>query len=330
MAIWLCGYDTALNAFRYARTRMAELPRTLISLDEAVTSLGPCPRKDLISWLSRGDVAHLIVKTAADLRRNASVVTHAWGATSNEWPAIPLNDNVFVCAPEFVFLQMATILNYNSLVFLGYELCGLYGFSGERITLQDQLVSAEEIRSFLMNHPHARGRRLALEAIGRVLDGSASPMETELTMRLSYPRKMGGYGIAAPQLNHTIALSGAHAKAVGTDHITPDLYWPNAKLAIEYDSDFEHTGADRITRDAKRRIVYDSAGIRAITMTNTQMGSPMDFDRVAQEVGKATGKRLRPARPDERRKRQQLRNETHRLATDKTSLTWAGNRSARG
>ena len=72
-----------------------------------------------------------------------------------------------------------------------------------------------------------------------------------------------------------------------------DLYWADAKLDIEYDSDFYHVGAEKIAQDANRRNDLESRGITVITDTNKQLLSWKRMDEVACHAAKRIGKRIR-------------------------------------
>lgn len=49
------------------------------------------------------------------------------------------------------------------------------------------------------------------------------------------------------------------------------MFWPEANVAIEYDSDLEHTGSARIAEDAQRRNDLTALGITTITATREQV-----------------------------------------------------------
>ena len=75
-------------------------------------------------------------------------------------------------------------------------------------------------------------------------------------------------GLPQPSLNRFIPLNAAEQKALNRSYFFCDLYWEQAKLAIEYDSDAEHSGSERIASDAARRNALLSLGITVITVGN--------------------------------------------------------------
>ena len=75
-----------------------------------------------------------------------------------------------------------------------------------------------------------------------------------------------------------------------------DLYWPEANVGLEYDSDQEHTGSARIAEDALRRNDLLSLGIATITATRRHVVDGRRLDRIAEQLGRALGVRLRSER----------------------------------
>ncbi len=129
--------------------------------------------------------------------------------------------------------------------------------------------------------PGANGIKIARWALDHVLDRSASPAETKVALALTLPCKIGGMGLPQPSLNRFIPLNAAEQKALNRSYFLCDLYWEQAKLAIEYDSDAEHSGSERIASDAARRNALLRLGITVIT------GKP----DVSRQVGIQKGRR---------------------------------------
>ena len=68
-----------------------------------------------------------------------------------------------------------------------------------------------------------------------------------------------------------------------------DLYWPEAKLAIEYESTSIHGFNETMQKDSKRRAALAQAGINVITVTNSQFNGIAELERIARIVAKAHG-----------------------------------------
>lgn len=87
-----------------------------------------------------------------------------------------------------------------------------------------------------------------------------------------------------------------------------DLFWPDAKLALEYDSDMFHSGAEKINRDSARRSSLEALGVHVVSVTSRQVNNPAELDKLAHIVGNKLGKRLRISMQDAQRKRMLLRS----------------------
>lgn len=248
-----------------------------------------------------------------------AVESHRWGKQCHYWPVLQLADGIYMSSLEFIYLQAANQLDELGLAFLGCEICGRYYFdeAGEA-KMREQLCSKGQIRRFLNEHSDARGAKKALRTLDYVLEGSGSPMETELALRLSLPCRLGGRGIVAPELNRSIALGPIATSVFGRDRITPDCLWESYKFALEYESDENHTGADRIANDSRRRLTLETAGYDVITVTNEQMRSVRDFEAIANHVARKTKKRQVTLGAKALDARAKLDYRLHRLAIDPT------------
>jgi hypothetical protein len=209
--------------------------------------------------------------------------------------------DVQVASPELCFLQLAARLPLAKLVELGLEIWGSYSLPGPvaHETLAEgkgfygrqPLTSAQAIRRLIDTCGGANGATRASTALEYVADGSASPMESTLSILLTLPYRHGGYGLPMPDLNHRVA-SGARGGG-GRSSYRCDLYWPDAKVAAEYDSDMYHTGSTRIASDSIRRSGLALAGITVVSVTRRQVLSIAEFDKVARLLAKHMGRRLR-------------------------------------
>jgi len=211
-----------------------------------------------------------------------------------------IGGGMIVSSPEFCFLQMAERLILVRLIELGYELCGTYS-----IPLADEteipeigfykrqpLTSVNKLSAFLKIMPGVKGHKKAKHALRYMLDGSASPMETKLAMFLTLPYKLGGFGFNLPELNKRIVLTKAARKYFNKNYYVCDIFWEDKKIAVEYDSDQQHTGSDRIARDSKRRNSLNSLGIRVVSVTKQQINSSVELEQAARTIAKHMNRRL--------------------------------------
>lgn len=133
----------------------------------------------------------------------------------------------------------------------------------------------------------------ARKALRYVLDRSASPAESRLVLLLCAKRSLGGYGLPLPQMNYRVDVVGEGRKCTSHKYFVLDLFWENARLDVEYDSDAFHASKAGIASDAERRNALVAMGYTVITVTNGQMSSVDSFDDVAFAVARALRVRIR-------------------------------------
>ena len=222
---------------------------------------------------------------------------------SGETPAccfMHVDTGLFVSSPEFCFLQLANQLPLVKLIELGYELCGTYSLPtagdpdipARGFYSRQPLTSTDRLDAFIAGMPNVKGRKKALRALRYILDSSASPMETKLSILLTLPYLLGGFGLITPELNGRIIIPKAIRKSASRASFACDLYWPDYALAVEYDSDQYHTGSKRIADDAKRKNALASLGVTIITITKQQIYNPAELEKAARLLAKNMDKRL--------------------------------------
>lgn len=215
---------------------------------------------------------------------------------------------LYVSTPEYCFLQMATLLTLEELIALGFELCGTYAIQGDRTVFDAHpLSSPERIDALLARSAGLRGVKKARRAMRYVLAGSASPMETALTMFFTLPYSLGGYGLKRPKLNHRIDIPLKLKSKVESAYYVCDLFWERAKLAIEYDSNLAHAGVNKTVRDAMRRSVLTALGISVLSVTWPQVKNAEALNQLAHLVAEKTHKRLQYAKSNFRLRHHILR-----------------------
>jgi len=213
---------------------------------------------------------------------------------------IEAEEGLMVSSPEFCFLQLAGEFALAELIELGYELCGEYAMpvAGEQKAPErgfynrQALTNTKKLDAFIANASGVKGCKNARRATRYLLDESASPMETKLSMLLTLPYKLGGFGLIPPVLNSRIIPSKAARKTSDKNYYSLDLFWPDYNLAVEYDSDLFHTGSQHITNDSKKRNTLVSMGVVVITVTKQQLFSSSEFEKVARILAGLLGKRL--------------------------------------
>lgn len=204
---------------------------------------------------------------------------------------------------------MASRVSFLQLVKLGHELCALYtlqpdGRAGYERVLPPTTVRALE--AYLRRCEGMAGCSVASKALRYIAVASGSPMETALAIVLCLPLRLGGYGLPLPRMNYRIEARRGSRGTSDKRYYLCDLFWPEANVAIEYDSDLEHTGSARIAEDAQRRNDLTALGITTITATRGQVMDAEKLSRIAHQVGAMLNVRIRDERGWNPREREQL------------------------
>lgn len=294
---FLRGYEARKGATRRARKAFAspEKPR----LSEGNRRPGGCTLP-----------LQAIVGNAEARTSTMRVASHTW-TNLPERSVIDVGEGFFMSTPEFCFLQMAASLSLARLIYLGFELCGTYALAegGPSITREASLTTRTRIRGFVEAAQGAPGRPKALRALRYVLDGSASPMETVLAMMLHLPYNLGGYALESPLLNYRVDVPPSLREIADRGLCRCDLCWPDAKLAVEYDSKRFHSDQVRRKSDASRRSTLIALGFTVVTAYPDHVLDSGAFNRLARQLAKLTGKRLRYEDPGFTRKHLELREQ---------------------
>ena len=95
----------------------------------------------------------------------------------------------------------------------------------------------------------------------------------------------------------------------GRSYCKADLCWPKAKLCVEYDSKEYHLEPERQESDSRRRNTLVALGFTMMVVSWGQIADSGAFNRLAQQIARKTGKRLRYKDPGFTRKHLALRDE---------------------
>ena len=177
--------------------------------------------------------------------------------------------------------------------------------------MSDQLplTSTSKLQSFLSRARNLNGVDTARKAVPHILPNSESPKESQLSILSSFPGRLGGYGFPQPTLNHPVRISEkARGRNVGGT-CRCDLFWPDAKLDVEYDSRLHHAGEAEQEKDSARRTALAYAGILVITVSSDQLHTRSEMDKVAHAMAKRLGTRCRSRAHDWELKQIRLRSQ---------------------
>ncbi len=314
LAFWRSPHASAAVRLRRAGTSPL-IPQTMTRFD-----VGAVHR-----LVSSSDPVHVLVSDRGGRHRRAGVTAHLCGCRLSASALfsidIPSLGEIGVVSPEVCIGQMARRLSFEEALMLAFELCGTYrrsavqagqhgggpGFVTDYASFP--VTSAARLRRASKELPASVFARRAQSILPYVLDGSRSPVESMLAALLTLPTARGGYALPAPELNPRIERKGNPGIELegspwrgfeGADAAHPrrggyfcDLCWLDRKVAVEYDSNQEHTGPNRITRDAIRYNDLRALGFQVLVATWGQLRSIDECDRLAGSIARALGVRVR-------------------------------------
>lgn len=212
-------------------------------------------------------------------------------------PFCHIADGIYASSPELCFVQLARTYSLHELVRAGNVLCGAFFIdveAGERLESRVPLMSKRRIEAHLRVNPGIPGSKKARQALPWITEGTASPPEAFLAMVLGLPFRCGGFQIPGLLANRRLKMSPKAQEIAHRSTLVPDLLIPETRLVVEYDSTAEHTSARQLTRDAQKRLALEYEGYKVITVTTKQLASRAEMRRVAEEVYRHLGRRLRP------------------------------------
>ena len=195
---------------------------------------------------------HVLVDSARKMTGNRLAISHCSSGRLVRNSFTEVSEGILASTPELCFLQLSAILDLVDTIRLGYELCGSYVLDSQSpggFMETDPLTSPERIASFIESVSDVAGIRRAKQAIKWVRGSSRSPRETALSMMLLLPTRYGGWQLGHHVLNHEVDVG---FDVEGSVRRFVDVYWPEAKVGLEYDSDLFHF--DRV-RNHQDRLV---------------------------------------------------------------------------
>ena len=264
---------------------------------------------------------HVLVSAPAAQRKSKKVQTHTCTQSLPEGSIIDVGGGLFVSSPELCFFQMASELPLAKLLELGLELCGTYTLPVKGVHSEDAeqakkqrynrtpLTNKEKLTAYLARAEGLFGQRRFSRILKRIVDNSASPRETQLFLLLTLPYRFGGYAFSKPELNAKIMPIKAAKETSSKKFFRCDLFWPEFDVAVEYESDLIHLTPQKIASDSMKRNSLIAMGKTVITVTNRQILSTVEFERVARQLAVSLNKRLRhDENPRFIKARRELRN----------------------
>jgi very-short-patch-repair endonuclease len=117
-------------------------------------------------------------------------------------------------------------------------------------------------------------------------------MESMAYMILTLPHALGGYGLDDAVFNHEIKLKDERSKRLGQKRCFVDLYYKQAKLAIEYDSFAYHNSPLEQGKDLMRSAMLERQGLDLIRISTIQLYNKDACEEFAFNLAARLGKRI--------------------------------------
>ncbi len=309
MAFFL-GYNTALACLRQVRetdelklTRAMPKPKTIPDAKLFRSSINTLPPR-FAEAIVRNDIT-FVAPDAGSRCRSQNIGSRVFSLPANQRCFLELGSGLFIASPELCFAQLAKDAEPIELMRLGFELCGSYSLDPSQdhgFHNREPLATSESITKMLGALPR-NCPKTARKATCFIRNGSASPMETYLALMLGLPASFGGYGLGMPLMNAEVNIAESQAQRKNHLRYHCDLYWPDQRVALEYNSREFHLNEKAAERDASRVNDLLGSGIMTVAITRRHIADQAKMDVVAKSLASLMGKRIRTtyANIDERR-----------------------------
>ena len=159
------------------------------------------------------------------------------------------------------------------------------------------ISSAQSFKEFSLSARYLHGLRRIRELTPYIIDGSASPIETNMVLICCLPPHMGGEEWEHPILNMRIDLSPAAQKLSYTTYCIGDQVWPNIKLIIEENGEAYHSDRDGFALASGRRAALEAMGYIVQEINYRQMSDPEQLDQILLTIAEKAGFGSQPRTP---------------------------------
>ena len=262
------------------------------------------------SWLSQlTDTSELGLSAPVDIyvtqgerrARAARKTAHLLPKSLPPRSIVQISTHVFAISPEAALSHVCAGLSRAEAVRLLGEFCGRYatdpgqegGFLG-----CDPLVDTEGLAAFCACASGFRGAARMANHLPFVCNGCASPMETAMIASLCLPPHDGGYGLPLPQANLPMLPTDTVLPLMDRSHYVGDAVWPEHRVVAEFDSKAVHANQTAVAHDNVRRTAIEAMGYHVVNVTLPTLATPKLLGKVATDLFKRLGRRLRPERFD--------------------------------
>ncbi len=187
-----------------------------------------------------------------------------------------------IVTPEMLFLQLAQQFNMHQLIILGICMCS-----------KDGPTTQKDLLKFVRRAFWHRGRRRALRALKYVTNSCRSHMEVMVFMFMRLPNLLGGCNFKTATTDHEIRIKEEYHKASERFRAFADIYFPDMKLVLEYDSFLQHNNASSFSRDEIRATALRMQNYTVVSMRPGQLYDKAPYELLIRYLAKLLGKRIR-------------------------------------
>lgn len=270
---------------------------------------------------------HILVAAGATRRPVEGCVIHQAHVPLPAGSLVCVENGLMLSSPEHLYLQSATKLDKLELTWFASELCSVFSLhptDKDTLAPARSLTTLKRLSDYIQEaskfNPY--GAKKALAGLTHAVEGAASRREIACALRMSLPRSWGGRGIPKPALNYALTIDKRHAAVHGWQRVSVDIAWPEAQLAMEYDSDTYHLDPRRRARDNDKRAVLERMGWRVVPFSTKQFDSIAMSDDTFRRIGVYLGVKNRSgeSRYDWQSRRSQLMTRLWRLCENGVEL----------
>lgn len=318
MAAIVLSHATALEWWRWAGS---PAPDALLDVSAAQRALAASRGKldaavhealELVGKLTELNApVHLLTNERGQRRETATAHVHCMQASlpagalaeitlAADGAAFPPDVSVFASTPEFCFVQMASHTCDFELAELGYQLCA------QRDGESAPLTTPERLLAFAQAADNMTGAKRARRLAKHVLSGSCTADQTHIALLAHLPRSMGGMGTKAPLLDQRIAAPDVVARLIGARTLEPDLYWPEARIALEYDGRHAESPGASADLAARKKSAYRMLGIEVILLDRGSLSDADALRETFDHINRKCSTRLKPANEKQRARQEEL------------------------
>ena len=300
---------TALEFWR--SSLVAARPRALRYAPALLTDFGSISTAIIASRMAYTEGTpgpiDLLMDSPGERRVSPAINCRAWtGGALPRGSIYRISDRLAVVGPELALVRSATGLTRLELVRAATDLCGTFSINAEhRMDLQERapVTSVSRIRSYLESLPRVNGARLLRAVTPWLIEHSASPRETSMSLALSLPTRMGGQGLPHHAANERIDLSAESVRLTRRAYLVGDAVWSHEKLVLEYNSNKHHDTEEELEFDFEKITALQSLGYTVLPVSTNHFNDYDAFFTIVQDCRRKLHVRdRRAAEADEKRR----------------------------